>query len=117
MNPSEVRRTGMDKNVHPYKLLLSLRSCLRNVADLFVMGGCLMMESLVLFHWCERQGYGPLIAHGISMGGHMASLGTYAVYAGFETRVPKEILYIPVFGSCALCGPQHASFLLPFCRM
>lgn len=51
-----------------------LRSALHNVSDLFVMGGALIMESLVLFNWCERQGWGPLGITGISMGGHMASL-------------------------------------------
>ncbi|ELU04328.1 hypothetical protein CAPTEDRAFT_223901 [Capitella teleta] len=50
------------------------RSSLRNVSDLFVMGGALILESLALLHWCERHGYGPLGITGISMGGHMASL-------------------------------------------
>lgn len=49
-------------------------SCLLNVSDLFIMGGCLIMECLALFHWLERFGYGPLAVTGISMGGHMASL-------------------------------------------
>lgn len=52
-----------------------LRSSLLNVSDLFVMGASLILESQVLFDWCEREGFGPLAAHGISMGGHMASLG------------------------------------------
>ncbi|KAG8321038.1 hypothetical protein J6590_054991 [Homalodisca vitripennis] len=47
-----------------------VRSVLHNVSDIFVMGGCLIMESLVLFHWCERQGLGPLGVTGMSMGGH-----------------------------------------------
>ena len=51
------------------------RSCLQQVSDLFVMGAALILESLVLFHFCEREGFNPIIAHGISMGGHMASLG------------------------------------------
>lgn len=51
-----------------------LRSSLHNVSDLFVMGGCLVLESLAIFHWCERMGFGPLGITGISMGGHMASL-------------------------------------------
>ncbi|XP_064609309.1 LOW QUALITY PROTEIN: protein ABHD18-like [Liolophura sinensis] len=50
-----------------------IRSSLHNVSDLFVMGGALVLESLVLLHWCERQGYGPLAITGVSMGGHMAS--------------------------------------------
>lgn len=45
------------------------RSSLHNVSDLFVMGGALVLESLALFHWCERNGYGPLGITGISMGG------------------------------------------------
>lgn len=51
-----------------------VRSILHHVSDIFVMGGCLMMEAIVLFHWCKRLGYGPLGVTGISMGGHMASL-------------------------------------------
>ncbi|CAL1265408.1 unnamed protein product [Larinioides sclopetarius] len=50
------------------------RSSLHNVSDIFVMGGCLILESLALFHWCEKEGFGPLGISGISMGGHMASL-------------------------------------------
>jgi Alpha/beta hydrolase domain containing 18 len=50
------------------------RSSLQNVSDLFVMGGALVMESMVLFHWCERQGYGPLGLTGVSMGGHVRRL-------------------------------------------
>ncbi|XP_014673914.1 PREDICTED: uncharacterized protein C4orf29 homolog [Priapulus caudatus] len=49
-------------------------SALQNVTDLFVMGGCLILESIALFNWCERQGFGPIGITGISMGGHMASL-------------------------------------------
>lgn len=51
-----------------------IRSSLHNVSDLFVMGGALILESLALLHWCQKQGYGPLGLTGISMGGHMASL-------------------------------------------
>ncbi|KAI6069527.1 Protein ABHD18 isoform X1 [Aix galericulata] len=46
------------------------RSCLKNVSDLFVMGGALVLESAALLHWLEREGYGPLGMTGISMGGH-----------------------------------------------
>lgn len=57
---------------HNYqKFVLFRRSSLHNVSDLFVMGGALVLESLVLFHWCERHGYGPLGITGISMGGHV----------------------------------------------
>ncbi|XP_072039935.1 protein ABHD18-like [Amphiura filiformis] len=51
-----------------------LLSSLNNVSDLFVMGGALILESLALLHWCEKQGYGPLGLSGVSMGGHMATL-------------------------------------------
>ncbi|KAK9504449.1 hypothetical protein O3M35_010776 [Rhynocoris fuscipes] len=49
-------------------------SVLHNVTDIFLMGVCLMMEAIVLFRWCKRNGFGPLGVTGISMGGHMASL-------------------------------------------
>nr|CAD7395993.1 unnamed protein product [Timema cristinae] len=64
-----------------------VRSNLHNVSDIFVMGGCLMLESLVLFHWCERNGYGPLGITGMSMGGHMASLAA--------TNWPKPLVLVP----------------------
>lgn len=48
------------------------RSNLRNVSDIFVMGGCLILECLVLLHWCERNGFGPLGITGLSMGGHVS---------------------------------------------
>ncbi|XP_044061791.1 protein ABHD18 isoform X1 [Siniperca chuatsi] len=51
-----------------------LRSSLKNVSDLFVMGGALILESTVLLRWLEREGYWPLGMTGISMGGYMASL-------------------------------------------
>ena len=51
------------------------RSSLQHVSDLFVMGASLILESLVIFHWCEKQQFSPIISHGLSMGGHMASLG------------------------------------------
>ncbi|CAN9514539.1 unnamed protein product [Ophioblennius macclurei] len=64
-----------------------LRSCLKNVSDLFVMGGALILESTVLLHWLDREGYGPLGITGISMGGYMASLAV--------TNWPKPIPLIP----------------------
>ncbi|XP_009687619.2 protein ABHD18 [Struthio camelus] len=64
-----------------------LRSCLKNVSDLFVMGGALVLESAALLHWLEREGYGPLGMTGISMGGHMASLAV--------TNWPKPLPLIP----------------------
>jgi len=63
------------------------RSCLNNVSDIFVMGGCLILESLVLFHWCQRNGLGPLGATGVSMGGYMASLAA--------TSWPKPLVLVP----------------------
>ncbi|XP_062249400.1 protein ABHD18 [Platichthys flesus] len=64
-----------------------LWSCLKNVSDLFVMGGALILESTVLLHWLERGGYWPLGMTGISMGGYMASLAV--------TNWPKPIPLIP----------------------
>jgi len=55
-----------------------LRSSLHYVSDLFVMGACLIMESHLLLKWSQEQGFGPLCCHGISMGGHMASLAASA---------------------------------------
>ena len=59
------------------------------MSDLFLMGACLILESAVLYDWCERtMGWsGPLVSHGISMGGHMASLGA--------TVWPKPIALVP----------------------
>ncbi|XP_052585897.1 protein ABHD18 isoform X2 [Peromyscus californicus insignis] len=63
------------------------RSSLKNVSDLFVMGGALILESAALLHWLEREGYGPLGMTGISMGGHMASLAV--------SNWPKPMPLIP----------------------
>lgn len=54
--------------------LFGRRSSLENVSDIFVMGGCLVLECQVLFHWCERNGFGPLGVTGISMGGHVRDI-------------------------------------------
>ncbi|XP_033217154.1 protein ABHD18 isoform X3 [Belonocnema kinseyi] len=64
-----------------------IRSSLHNVSDIFIMGGCLILESIVLLNWCEQQGYSPLGLTGLSMGGHMASLAA--------TNWPKPIPLIP----------------------
>lgn len=64
-----------------------LRSSLRHVSDLFVMGAQLILESRVLLNWAENEGYGPFCSHGISMGGHMASLAASAY--------PKPIALVP----------------------
>ncbi|XP_069855261.1 protein ABHD18 isoform X2 [Dipodomys merriami] len=60
--------------IMPVESVIARRSSLKNVSDLFVMGGALVLESAALLHWLEREGYGPLGMTGISMGGHMASL-------------------------------------------
>lgn len=49
-----------------------IRSSLHNVSDIFVMGGCLILECLVLLRWCEKLGFGPLGVSGLSMGGHVS---------------------------------------------
>ncbi|XP_011298842.1 uncharacterized protein C4orf29 homolog [Fopius arisanus] len=64
-----------------------VRSSLHNVSDIFIMGGGLMMECIVLLNWCEQQGFGPMGLTGLSMGGHMASLAA--------TNWPKPIPLIP----------------------
>lgn len=51
------------------------------------MGGCLVLENLVLLHFCERMGLGPLGVTGISMGGHNASLAA--------TNWPKPLVVVP----------------------
>ena len=52
------------------------------------MGASLILESAVLYEWCQRSlGCGPLVSHGISMGGHMASLGA--------TVWPEPIALVP----------------------
>lgn len=61
-------------------LLLNRRSSLKNVSDLFVMGGALILESAVLLHWLEREGYWPLGMTGISMGGHVSLLCPSPIY-------------------------------------
>ncbi|RWS11009.1 C4orf29-like protein [Dinothrombium tinctorium] len=62
------------------------RSSLKNVSDIFIMGGCLILESLALFHFCERMNFAPLCITGISMGGHNASL------AGTNWHKPLSIV-------------------------
>ena len=48
-------------------------SNLNYLSDLVVMGGSLMVECQALLQWCEKEGYGPLAVHGISMGGYVSS--------------------------------------------
>jgi Alpha/beta hydrolase domain containing 18 len=47
------------------------------------MGGCLMLEALVLLHWCERNGLGPLGLTGMSMGGHVSFYIHESLYTQF----------------------------------
>ncbi|XP_014284826.1 protein ABHD18 [Halyomorpha halys] len=69
------------------KPVYQMRSVLNNVSDIFVMGGCLILEALVLFHWCTKHGFGPLGVSGLSMGGHMASLAA--------TNWPLPLVLVP----------------------
>lgn len=64
-----------------------IRSSVHYVSDIFVMGGCLILECLVLLNWCQQHGYGPLGVSGISMGGHMASLAA--------SNWPKPLVLVP----------------------
>ncbi|KAL3289753.1 hypothetical protein HHI36_023148 [Cryptolaemus montrouzieri] len=64
-----------------------LRSSLQYVSDIFIMGGCLVLESIVLLNWCAQLGFGPLGVTGISMGGHMASLAA--------SNWPAPIVLVP----------------------
>ncbi|XP_036407209.1 protein ABHD18 [Megalops cyprinoides] len=88
-----IKETGMASLLleNPYygyrKPKDQVRSSLKNVSDLFVMGGALILESAALLHWLEREGYWPLGMTGISMGGHMASLAV--------TNWPKPIPLVP----------------------
>ncbi|CAH1103201.1 unnamed protein product [Psylliodes chrysocephalus] len=63
------------------------RSSVHYVSDIFIMGGCLILECLVLLNWCEQLGFGPLGITGISMGGHMASLAA--------SNWPKPLVLVP----------------------
>lgn len=60
--------------INKYFIAIFSRSGLLHVSDLFVMGAGLIMEGNVLFNWLERQGYGPLGATGVSMGGHVSKV-------------------------------------------
>jgi hypothetical protein len=50
------------------------RSSLSYVTDLYLMGKALILDTLVLLHWCQKMKLTPAILHGYSLGGHMASL-------------------------------------------
>jgi len=49
------------------------------------MGGSLVLESIVLLHWCKRMGYGPLGITGISLGGHVSVM--------HSIEGPLQVLY------------------------
>lgn len=69
------------------------------------MGGCLILESLVLFHWCKRNGFGPFGLTGISMGGHVS------IKKGFFSRkiisLTVNVIAVPLI-SCNMyfCSEQ-----------
>lgn len=85
-----------------------VRSSLKHVIDLFIMGASLILESSVLLHWCERQGYGPLGITGVSMGGNMASLAA--------TIWPKPLAVIPCLSwSTASCVFTQVYFYMYLC--
>ena len=56
-----------------------------------------------MLNWAEKQGFGPLCCHGISMGGHMASLAA--------TAWAKPICLVPCLawtsGSSTFCQVEN----------
>ena len=82
-----VRERGISSIIieNPYyglrKPRKQLRSSLFYVSDLFIMGAALILEAQVLMAWARDQSFSPLVCHGISMGGHMASLSAAASHA------------------------------------
>ena len=53
-------------------VFLHRRSGLLHVNDVFVLGGSLALETLVLLQYCEQQGHGPFAVSGASLGGHVS---------------------------------------------
>jgi hypothetical protein len=87
------------------------------VSDILVMGGCLILESLVLFHWCESNGLGPLGVTGMSMGGHVSSfylscihvcVNPVSVLRTVEVTDATNVKHI----SCTPCQSCHDTFFL-----
>ncbi|KAH9399755.1 hypothetical protein TYRP_017747 [Tyrophagus putrescentiae] len=75
LRPLCIQLAGTGDHVHGLRKPVNQnRSNLNNVSDIFIMGGCLILETLALLHWAEKMGFGPLCITGISMGGHNASL-------------------------------------------
>ncbi|CAF1551475.1 unnamed protein product, partial [Rotaria sordida] len=50
------------------------RSSLLYITDLYIMGEVLVLETLMLLHWCQKMKLTSVILHGFSFGGHMTSL-------------------------------------------
>ncbi|CAF1473017.1 unnamed protein product, partial [Rotaria sordida] len=50
------------------------RSSLLYVTNLYIMGEELVLETLMLLHWCQKMKLTPAILHDFSLGGYMASL-------------------------------------------
>ena len=57
---------------------------MKNVSDLLVMGGALILESAVLLNWLEREGFWPLGMTGISMGGYVSYNSSSHVCHAFD---------------------------------
>lgn len=77
------------------------------------MGGCLILESIVLFHWCERNGLGPLGITGVSMGGHVSFL-TFKL-----AETAKFLIEIDGLVSCvelAETSSTRSLFIVVYCR-
>ena len=60
---------------------------MKNVSDLFVMGGALILESAVLLNWLEREGFWPLGITGISMGGFVSYSSSSHVCHAFDHKM------------------------------
>ena len=52
-----------------------------------------MLESSVLLHWCEREGYGPLCLTGISMGGYVSRSRIDLIKFLFVFRVRMCVMF------------------------
>ncbi|CAF1070455.1 unnamed protein product, partial [Rotaria sordida] len=50
------------------------RSSLLYVTNLYIMGEALVLETLMLLHWCQKMKLTSAILHGFSLDGYMASL-------------------------------------------
>jgi len=82
------------------------------------MGGCLILESLVLFHWCESNGLGPLGVTGMSMGGHVSAFYLSCIHvcvnpvSVLRTVDVTDVTHLSIF--LALLA-NHAT-ILSFCE-